>query len=85
MTENKPPKKKKRTKTKYIDDGHTIYSMEGLDPDAERKKKAGDIRLTRKERWAAIRAGLGRYLPILFMVLACFALAGGIVYLWLMH
>ena len=52
-----PPKKKKKKRAKYIDDGHTVYSMAGLDPDAERKK-GENVRLTRKERWAAIRAGL---------------------------
>lgn len=84
MAKSTVPKKNKKKKVKYIDDGHTVYSMEGLDPDAEKRKKAGDIRLTWKERWAVIRAALGRYLPILFMVMACFLIAGGLLYLWLM-
>ncbi len=79
-----PPKKKKKKRAKYIDDGHTVYSMAGLDPDAERKK-GENVRLTRKERWAAIRAGLARYLPVLFLVLACFLAAAALLYFWLMY
>lgn len=80
-----PRKAKKKNKIKYIDDGHTVYSMEALDPDAEKRKQAGDIRLTRKERRAVIRAALGRYLPIVLMVIACFLITGAILYLWLMY
>lgn len=76
--------KKKKKKAKFVDDGHTVYSMAGLDPDAD-KKQNGEIRLTRKERWAAIRAALSRYLPVLFLVLACFLATAALLYFWLMY
>ncbi len=76
--------KKKKKKVVYIDDGHTVYSMEGLDPDVAKRKNA-ETNLTRKERHALIRAGMARYLPILFLVLACFAVAAVLLYFWLMY
>ena len=69
MKERNKKKKKKKKKVVYIDDGHTVYSMEGLDPDAAKRKNA-ETNLT---------------LPILFLVLACFAVAAVLLYFWLMY
>lgn len=74
-------KKRKKAKKKFVDDGHTVYSMEGLGD--RRAPKKSDVSLTRKERWAAIRAAMSVYLPRILLVLACFAVAVVLVYFWL--
>ena len=77
---SKPTKKKKnKTKVRYVDDGHTIYSMEGLDG---RKTEKNGEKLSRKEKRAAIKAAFLHYGPILLMVLASFSVAAILVYLW---
>lgn len=72
-------KKKNKTKVRYVDDGHTIYSMEGLDG---RKTEKNGEKLSRKEKRAAIKAAFLHYGPILLMVLASFSVAAILVYLW---
>lgn len=76
-------KVKKKKKVKYIDDGHTVYSMEGLDEARGIKRRGDSIKLTRKEKWAAIRAAFARFLPIFLGVVACFSLTALLLYLWL--
>ncbi len=76
-----PPKAKKK-KPKFVDDGRTIYSMEGLDP-APRVKESEKLGLTRKERRAAIRAALAVYMPRVLLVVGCFIVTGLLIYLWL--
>ena len=91
MEDNKPSKpkkenkkvKKKKKKVVYVDDGHTVYSMEALSKTPPRK--GTDPKLTRKERRAAIFAALGHFLPILLLVLTCFIATGLLLWLWLMH
>lgn len=80
--ERKRKTKRKKQKTVYVDDGHTVYDMSGLTGE---KKGKGDISLTRKERFAMIRAAFAHYLPIFLLVLGCFVLTGLILYIWLMH
>lgn len=78
MTRKDKPKKQK---TKYIDDGHTVYSMEALtgkQPDEEDRPK-----LTKKERWALIRAAFSHYLPPVLIVLVSFTLVMLLLYWWL--
>lgn len=75
-------KKEKKPKTRYVDDGHTVYSMDGLYGDDNKKERP---QLTGKERFALIRAALAHYLPIVLMVIACFVAAGLLMYIWLMH
>ena len=70
--------KKKKTKTKYIDDGHTVYNMDGVGGARHREPK-----LSKKEKRAAIRAALETYLPGLLMVVAAFTLASLLIFLWL--
>lgn len=73
-------KKKKSTPKEYVDDGHTIYSMDGLTDGKSKKEKA---RLNTKELWAAIKAGFAVFLPKLLMVIGCFALVALLMYFWL--
>ena len=76
------PKKKKK-KVKYIDDGHTVYSMEGLDEARGIKRRGDSINLSRKEKWAAIRAAFARFFPIFLGVVGCFSLTALLLYFWL--
>lgn len=76
-------KTNKKTKTEYVDDGHTVYSMENLETPWSRPKKKDEVGLTRAEKRAAIRAAFKVYLPIFFGVIACFALVALLLYLWL--
>ena len=88
MEDNKPSKpkkenkKKKKKKVVYVDDGHTVYSMEAL---SKTPRKGNGPKLTKKERRAAIAAALGHFLPILLLVLTCFVATGLLLWLWLMH
>jgi len=89
--------KKKKVKVIYVDDGRTLYDMDGVRrqnaiiPDKitntrlerEKNKDKEEARLERKERHAAIRAGYAVYLPILFGVLVCFAVVAVVMYFWL--
>ena len=75
-----------KRKTDFVDDGRTIYDMSGLDDmhrTGPRHKKKEDIKLTRAERRALIRAAFAHYAPIFFGVLVCFTLAGLLIYFWL--
>ena len=75
-------KRNKKDKTKeYIDDGQTFYNMDvdGL-PKRETKQ---NLNLNRKERNAVIKAALVTYLPMYLAVVACFAVAVILLYLWL--
>lgn len=78
--ENKEKKKEKRV---YIDDGHTIYSMENLVGKENYDKKNKQVGLTKKEKRAAIKAAFETYVPIFLGVLACFSFAMVLIYLWL--
>lgn len=72
---------KKKNKRAFVDDGRTIYDMSGLNPDG--KKDNEPVGLSRKERWAAIRAAFLVYGRVFILVLAGFAVAGVLVWLWL--
>ena len=74
----KPKRKKKRIK--YIDDGHTVYSMENV---GNRPPKGEKVGLTRKERRAVIKAAFAAYAPIFIGVLLCFTVAALLIFLWL--
>ena len=80
---SKRQKKDKKQKTVYIDDGHTVYSMENLP--GGRKHTGEEPLLEKKERRAAIRAAFAHYLPILFMTIGCFAAVGILLYFRLTH
>lgn len=68
----------KKNKKKYVDDGHTIYSMDGL---SKHPKKSDDSpKLTRKERSSMIRAAFRVYLPRFLAILLGFTLAFLLLY-----
>lgn len=82
---------KKKEKKPYVDDGHTIYDMDGVgrtgwwgsSKPTKEKKEQTPVGLTRRERWAAIRAALSIYLPVLLVLLAGFGLAAVLLSFWL--
>lgn len=78
-------KKKKKKKVIYIDDGHTVYDMNGLSGNEQDKKKNKEekVHLSFKEKRAVIRAALERFLPVLFLVIACFTVTILLIYFWI--
>ena len=76
-------KKEKKQKRVYIDDGHTIYSMENLVGKENYDKKDKRASLTKREKRTAIKAAYQTYLPVVFGVVACFSLVFLLMYLWL--
>ncbi len=75
--------RKKKDKPKYIDDGHTVYNMDGVQSPFGSAKKGDGNGMTKKEKRAAIRAALQVYLPYIFGAILCFTLVGLLMYLWL--
>lgn len=67
-----------KKKVEYKDDGHTVYSMDGL-----QKEKKGNLEVTRKERWAIIRAAMAVYLPRFLLIILAFTIAILLIYFWL--
>ena len=87
--------KKKKVKVVYVDDGRTVYDMSGVTrpcqiifpekkektrDEQKKKKNKEQVGLSKKERWAAIKAAYSVYFPMLLGVLACFGLAAVILY-----
>jgi len=79
MKKDKPPKKE------YVDDGHTIFSMDGLDPtnDGSNKEDRKVEKLQKKEFWAAVKAAFVVFFPKFLMVVGCFGLVALLMYFWL--
>ncbi len=82
-SENKDKKpKRKKVKTVYLpDDGRTIYSMDGLNPNSGKEKQK--IAATKEERRDMIKAAFAVYAPIFFGVLLCFGAVLVLLYFWL--
>ena len=76
--------KKNKKKEKYIDDGHTIYSMDVDAKWARPKENNEKIYVSKEERRILIKAAFKAYTPKLLLVLFCFGLAIILVYFWLM-
>ena len=76
---SKSTKKPKKKKPKFVDDGRTVYSMEGL----SKHKGKDSLDLSKKEKRALIKAAFAHYLPIFLGVIGCFSIAAIILYLWL--
>lgn len=72
----------KEEKQKYIDDGHTIYSME-VDAKWSKDKKNKSIPVPKDERKLLIKAAYRAYIPKLLLVLLCFGLTIILLYFWL--
>ena len=81
--DKKKAKKPKKKKPVYIDDGHTVYSMENLPSVAGKKKKDDGVNVTKKERRAMIKAAYAYYLPRLLLGVLCFAAVIILLWLWL--
>ena len=73
----------KKEKQEYIDDGHTIYSMDCDAKWSEKRIEKQTIYVTKQERRALIKAAFLAYTPKLLMVLLCFGLAVILIYFWL--
>ncbi len=69
----------------YVDDGHTIYSMDGIDEMQHGTRDKKCVGLNRKEKWTAIKAALAVYLPRFLGIVACFAVVAFLLYFWLMY
>ena len=81
---------KKKSKVVYKeDDGQTIYSMSALygrtpeEQEAYEKKLKNRIDVTRRERWAMIKAAFTVYGPLMLVVIASFGIAALLLYVFL--
>ncbi|MGN1043072.1 MAG: hypothetical protein ACI4SK_06280 [Christensenellales bacterium] len=68
---------------KFVDDGRTVYDMSNVGVGRTENKKDEGVKLRRKEKTAAIRAGFAVYTPIFLGVIACFTLVAVGLYFWL--
>lgn len=75
----------KKKKQPYVDDGHTVYSMDGVDGPIWKRKNRDNAALSGKERRAAIKAAFQAFAPIFFGVLACFSVTALLLFFWLKH
>lgn len=75
--------KGRKTKTGYIDDGHTVYDMSGLTPEGGRTDKHKRAKLSGKERSAAVKAAYAVYGPVLLLLLAAFTASMLLIRFWL--
>lgn len=73
----------KKKKVKYIDDGHTIYSMDVDAPWSEKKVDKEKSYVSKEEERLLIFAAFRAYFPKLLIVLLGFGLAIILIYLWL--
>ena len=74
----------KNKKQKYIDDGHTIYSMDvDADWNNQKEKNKNSIYVSKEENRVLIKAALKAYFPKLLIVLAGFGIAIILIYFWL--
>ena len=74
----------KKEKKEYIDDGHTIYSMDVDAKWARPKEKQQSIYVSKEEKRLLIKAAFRAYIPKLLIVLLVFGLAITLIYFWLM-
>jgi hypothetical protein len=73
--------KRKKVKTKFYDDGSTISDMnvKGMpwyrtQKQTQERNSIRELRVTRKERMAMIRAAFTAYLPVFLIILFSFGL-----------
>lgn len=72
----------KKKKEKYIDDGHTIYSMD-VDAKWSKQKSEKSVYVSKEEKRALIKAAYRSYLPKVLLIIASFGLAMVLIYFWL--
>ncbi len=74
----------KNKKDDFVDDGHTVYNMDGVPrPIWKRQKNENKAALSKEERRAAIKAAFITYGPIFAGVILSFTLALLLILLWL--
>lgn len=73
----------KKDKQPYVDDGHTVYNMDGIDEMRHGSNPKKNVGLSGKERRAAIKAALAVFLPKFLLVLGCFGVTALLLYFWL--
>lgn len=77
--------KNKKNKPKYVDDGHTIYSMD-VDAKWNKTRKNSDknaVFVSKEEKRKLVKAAFIAYFPKLLLVIAGFTLAFILIYFWL--
>ena len=75
---------KNKEKEEYIDDGHTIYSMDVDAKWARPKEPKEKIYVSKEQKRLLIKAAFRAYIPKLLIVLLGFGLAIILIYFWLM-
>ena len=70
----------KKEKKKFVDEGRTIYSMDGLNG---RSRKKANSYTTKNERSAIIKAAFAHYTPILIGIMICFGVVMFLIKFWL--
>ncbi len=81
--EDKSTKKNKKEPRPYVDDGHTVYDMSCFQDPREREAQKNRVGLTRRERWAVIRAAFMRFAPPMLLTVLGFLAAMMLIRLWL--
>lgn len=86
------PKKEKKPKQKFVDDGRVIASMDSeyitgykSRKSRENRKAIREANLTRKERWAIYKAALSAVLPVFCMFIAALLIVLLFLYFFWMH
>ena len=77
-------KMKNKRKEEYIDDGHTIYSMDVDAKWSKPKESNSTIYVSKEEKRLLMKAAFRAYIPKLLIVLLGFGLAIILMYFWLM-
>ena len=75
---------KNNKKEEYIDDGHTIYSMDVDAKWARPKEPKEKIYVSKEQKRLLIKAAFRAYTPKLLIILLGFGLAIILIYFWLM-
>lgn len=73
---------KTKKKQKYVDDGHTIYSMD-VDAKWNKTKKDKSVCVSKEEKKQLLKGAFIAYFPKLLLVIAGFTLAFILIYFWL--
>ncbi len=73
---------KTKKKQKYVDDGHTIYSMD-VDAKWNKTKKEKSVYVSKEEKKQLLKGAFIAYFPKLLLVIAGFTLAFILIYFWL--
>ena len=82
-SKSKKTSKPKKKKIKYLpDDGHTIYSMDGVKGSAMKSDGKGE-KLPKEDRRVMIKSAFAVYGPVFLTIVICFTLVMVLIYFWL--